>query len=78
MSNEPNVGEILIGIFIILFGLCIALVGGGCTILLVATLGEGSGDGGLAALLLVSLAVLAFGLFLAWVGIKLMIGRYRK
>lgn len=79
MSEEPNVGEILIGIFVILFGLCIALVGGGCTVLLVSVLGEGSGgDGSVAALLLVSLAVLALGLFLTWVGIKLMTGRYRK
>lgn len=79
MNEGPSAGEILIGIFIVLFGLCIALVGGGCTILLVATLGGGSGgDSGIAALLLVSLAVLALGLFLAWVGVKLMMGRYRK
>jgi hypothetical protein len=79
MSEGPGAGDILIGIFIILFGLCITLVGGGCTVLLVGFVGQsGSGDASLAGLLLVSLAVLALGLFLTWVGFKMMTGRYRK
>jgi hypothetical protein len=78
MSEGPSVGDILIGLFIILFGLCITLLGGGCTILLAGYLGQGSTDSSLAALLLVSLAVLALGLFLTWVGFKMMTGRYRR
>jgi hypothetical protein len=78
MNQGPTVGDILIGIFVILFGLCITLVGGGCTVLLGGYLGQGSQDGSLAALLLVSLAVLALGLFVTWIGFKTMTGRYRK
>jgi hypothetical protein len=81
MTEGPGVGDILIGIFIILFGLCIAFVGGGCTVMLVASLGGGgwgAGTGGGLALLIVSLAILALGLFLVWIGFKMMTGRYRK
>jgi hypothetical protein len=79
MSEGPSVGDILVGIFMILFGLCIALTGGGCTVFIVGALGQqGGGDASVAALLLVSLAVLALGLFLTWVGFKLMTGRYRQ
>jgi hypothetical protein len=82
MSEGPSVGDILIGVFIILFGLCIAFVGGGCTVMLVASLGGGGwgagAGGGALALLLVSLAVLALGVFLIWTGFKMMTGRYRQ
>jgi cation transporter-like permease len=83
MNEGPSVGDILIGIFVILFGLCIAFAGGGCTVMLVGGIaGPGGGwgpDYGIAALLLVvSLAILALGAFLIWVGFKLMTGRYRK
>lgn len=80
MSEGPSVGDILIGIFIILFGLCIAFVGGGCTVMLVASVGGGwgAGTGGGLALLIVSLAILALGLFLILIGFKMMTGRFRK
>ena len=77
MSEGPNVGEVLIGIFVILFGLCIALAGGGCTVLILGNL-NGSGLGGMGFFLLLSLGVLALGLSLAWIGFKVMTGRYRK
>jgi hypothetical protein len=79
MNEGPSVGDILIGIFIILFGLCLALTGGGCTVFIVGALGQqGGGNASVAALLLVSLAVLALGLFLTWIGFKMMTGRFRK
>ena len=31
-EESPSAGDILIGIFFILCGLCLALLGGGCTI----------------------------------------------
>lgn len=77
MSDGPNVGDILIGIFVILFGLCITLAGGGCTVLLLGELNS-SGSQGLGFLLLISLGLLALGLFVTWVGFKLASGRYRK
>jgi hypothetical protein len=77
MSEEPNVGEILIGIFVILFGLCIAFAGGGCTVLLLGSL-NGTDFAGMSLFLLLSVGILALGLFLAWVGFKVMTGRYRK
>lgn len=78
MSEGPNVGDILIGIFVILFGLCITLVGGGCTAMILASFSGSGGYSDTGFFLLVSLAVLALGLFLIWVGFKLMTGRYRK
>ena len=77
MSDGPNVGEILIGIFVILFGLCIALVGGGCTIFILGSL-NASDFAGMSVFLLISLAVLALGLLLLWVGFKLARGGYRR
>jgi hypothetical protein len=77
MSDEPNVGEILIGIFVILFGLCIALVGGGCTVFILGSL-NGTDWQAMSFFLLLSLGVLALGLLLARVGFKLLTGRYRK
>jgi hypothetical protein len=78
MSQGPGAGAILIGIFLILFGLCIALVGGGCTVLLVTDLNGvmKSGDG--VGFLLLSLVTLAGGLGLLWVGVKLLRGGYRN
>ena len=77
MSDGPNVGEILIGIFVILFGLCLAFVGGGCTLFILASL-NGTDWAGMGVFLLISVAVLAVGLFLAWIGFKLAAGRYRQ
>lgn len=77
MSEGPNVGEVLIGIFVILFGLCIALAGGGCTVMILGSV-NATDWSGMSFFLLLSLGVLALGLFLAWVGFKVMTGRYRK
>jgi hypothetical protein len=79
MSEEPNVGAILIGCFIIAFGLCIALVGGGCTVLLLnLVFNESSGWSEGWLLILLSVAVLAGGIGLCWLGFKLMTGGFRK
>jgi hypothetical protein len=70
MSKGPNVGLILVGIFVILFGLCIALVGGGCAILLLLEPPRGELAGGLVIFLLMALAALAIGLLILWGGSK--------
>jgi hypothetical protein len=77
MSDGPDAGGILIGIFVILFGLCIALTGGVCSFFLIGSIAQGD-YGGMGGLLLVSLAVLALGLWLCWMGFKLLTGRYRR
>jgi drug/metabolite transporter (DMT)-like permease len=66
VSEEPSAGGTLVGIFLILCGLCLVLVGGGCALFWVAAM-FGGGDGlagnyGLGIpLLLVSLAALGAG-----------------
>ena len=74
MSEGPTAGQILIGIFLILFGLCITLVGGGCTVMWIMFIGsDHSAEGAL--LFLVSLATLAVGLVTLWAGVKLLRSR---
>ena len=76
----PGAGGIIAGIFVILFGLCLALLGGGCTILFIASVPGFGSSGGVEAmpLLLLSVVVLAAGLGLIWLGIKLMTGGFNK
>ena len=83
MSDDggPGTGNVVAGIFLILFGLCLALLGGGCTLLmlsLVTSSGGGGGAGEAAPLILISAAVLGAGIVLIWVGIKLMTGGFNK
>jgi hypothetical protein len=71
MSEGRGAGEILVGIFLILFGLCIALVGGGCTLMWIAFgLHDHSADAGL--LLLVSMATFAGGVAILWAAVKML------
>ena len=77
MSEGPGAGNIIAGIFVILFGLCITLVGGGCTLLLLSEIQSlVSGGGGL--LLVISLVTLGGGLALLWLGFRLVTGRIPK
>lgn len=85
MSEEErkgaNVGDILVGTFVIIFGLCITLVGGACSVMWLVILpgGSSSGDGlyGI-VLLLVSLGVAALGIFAIYHGIRIARSRYRN
>jgi hypothetical protein len=79
MSEGPNPGAILVGIFLIMCGLCLTLLGGGCTIMWLANIQYLFSDGGLSLFLLaVSLAMLAGGLSLVWLGIKMFGGSDRR
>jgi len=72
MSGGPNPGAVLIGIFLIMCGLGVTLLGGGCTIMWLGQLGDMFRDGGLGLFLLaVSLATLVAGLSTIWLGIKM-------
>jgi len=82
MNDEgPSAGQILGGLFMLLFGLCITLVGGGCTLLWLSELNSpySGGMGGiLNPLFLLSLVTLFGGIALLWVGFKLLTGKYRR
>jgi hypothetical protein len=75
MSEAPDPGSVIVGIFLIAAGGCLALAGGGCTLFWLGNIGElfrGS-DGGLGFLLLAaSLVAFGIGAFMVWGGVKLM------
>jgi hypothetical protein len=80
-GEGPSAGGILLGIFMLLCGLCITVLGGGCTILWMSELGSpySGGMGGLLnPLFILSLVTLAGGLGMLWIGFKLLTGKYRK
>ena len=84
MSDDrgPGAGNIIAGIFLILFGLCLTLLGGGCTVLWIGMLAsEGGGAGDLysaAPLMLISLVVLGAGVAMIWLAMKLMRGGFNR
>ncbi|QAY78316.1 hypothetical protein [Sphingosinicella sp. BN140058] len=70
MSDSP--GRVLAGVFLIVAGICLTLVGGGCTLILLSMIGEilrGS-DGIL--LFGLAIAVLAAGVWLVIVGSRML------
>lgn len=73
-QRGPGPGEILGGIFLILFGICGTLLGGGCSLMMIGTVFSRGGEA-LLPLLLLSLAIFAGGLLAIWAGIKLFGGR---
>lgn len=77
MSGGQEPGLVLIGIFMLVAGLCLTLVGGGCTVFLVVNILDlFRGDGGLGLLLVgVSLFTLAVGVLLVRGGARLMAPR---
>ena len=79
MSEEepgkgPDAGAVILGIFFLLFGICLLLVGGGCTILWVVMLGSSADGLGAIGLLLLSLGVAAAGIFAILFAIRLFKG----
>ena len=77
MSEGPGAGNVIAGIFLILFGLCISLVGGGCTLLMLSYSTSMYQDGSW-MLLLVSLVIFGGGLTIIWVGFKLTTGGFNR
>ncbi len=81
MNDEgPSGGTVLAAVFLILAGLCLVLVGGGCTILLVGSFQALSGGSGAQAVpfLLISLALLGGGIAMLWLAAKLLRGGFNK
>ena len=75
MNEGPSAGAILLAIFLILFGLCFTLLGGGCAIFWIwAMATSGSSMYGSGPFLVMALVALGIGLFLLWVSVKLLRG----
>ena len=75
MSDGPDPGTVIVAIFLIMFGVCFALVGGGCTLFLFGNIASWGSDGGLLVmLLLLSLGALAIGVLMIRGAMK-MLGR---
>lgn len=73
MSEKgPNVGLVLVGLFLILFGGCIALVGGGCVIAILLDPPGGHLADGVVLFQLMALSLLAAGILLLWAGSKVL------
>ena len=74
----PSGGQVLAGFLLILFGLCLFLVGGGCTILWVTILLSESGLNGSEGpgLVLISLIAAGAGIVAIWQGVKML--RWKK
>ena len=77
MSEGPGTGNLIAGIFLILFGLCITLLGGGCTMLMLYEFDNMMTGGGL-PLMALSVVTLGGGLALLWVGFKLLTGGFQR
>ena len=73
MSDGPSPGRVLFGTFLIVGGICLVVLGGGCTISVLGELGSPRGELDLTGLVLtVSLLMLAVGGLMIWGGVKLL------
>ncbi|HEX4739385.1 MAG TPA: hypothetical protein VH331_17695 [Allosphingosinicella sp.] len=74
-APEDRPGNVLCGVFLIGCGLCLLLVGGGCTGLLIFMMVGSSGSSGDGSMLIVSLALAGGGIFAIVQGIRMARGR---
>ncbi len=73
MSEGPDPGTVIVAMFLIVAGACLALVGGGCTIWLLSSIFSYGGEAQFALLLLgISGLAFAVGAFMVWGGMKLL------
>lgn len=75
MSEGPNPAAVLIGLFLLIAGVCLVVLGGGCTISVLGELASSRSGAehdftGLA--LGVSLVMLAVGSLMTWGGMRLL------
>jgi hypothetical protein len=73
MSDGPDPATVIVSIFLIVFGGCMALTGGGCTLFLLANVTSWGNEGGFIILLvLLSLGVLAIGVLMVRGALKML------
>lgn len=70
---RPTTGQAIAGMFMVLFGTAVALLGGSCTVMSLSVVAQGG-----AFLMLLSLAVLAGGCCSIWAGAKILRGHMRS
>ena len=76
MSEDgPDTGTIIAAIFLILFGLCVSLVGGACTVVWIGLMISESPEGMGIVLLLISAVVLAAGITAIVFGVRMLMKR---
>src|SRR5689334_18199119 len=74
-GQGPSAGVVLLAIFLILFGLCFTLLGGGCAIFWFWAMAQGASSmNGSGGFLMVGLVTCAVGVLLLWVSVKLLRG----
>lgn len=73
-ESGPSGGTVLAAVFMIVAGLCLALLGGGCTIVILTEFGGAQ----VVPLLLISLVILAGGLGMIWIAVKLLRGGFNR
>jgi hypothetical protein len=72
MSEEPNPARVVAGVFLLVAGICLVLLGGGCAISVLGSRAPG-GEFDLTGLVLtVSLITLAVGALTVWGGVRLL------
>jgi ascorbate-specific PTS system EIIC-type component UlaA len=74
-EDGPDIGTIIAAIFLILFGLCVSLVGGACTVIWIGMMISEPGESMGVVLLLISAAVLAAGITAIVIGVRMLIKR---
>jgi len=75
MSEGPNPAAVLIGLFLLVAGVCLVVLGGGCTINVLVELGRsrGGSDHDFTGLVLtIALLMLAVGALMVWGGMRLL------
>jgi len=74
-EDGPDTGTIIAAVFLILFGVCVSLVGGACTVIWIGMLISESFEQMGVVLLLISAAVLAAGITAIVVGVRMLMKR---
>lgn len=74
MSEGPNPARVVIGVFLLVAGICLVLLGGGCTISVLGEIGAArSLDHDFTGLVLtIALLMLAVGAIMVWGGVRLL------
>ena len=73
MSEGPNPAAVLIGLFLLVAGVCLVVLGGGCTISVLGSRHPGGGELDLTGLVLtIALLMLAVGALMVWGGMRLL------
>ena len=74
----PSGGTVLAAIFLILAGLCLTLLGGGCTLMFLSDMRMLTSTSGYFPILMIALVILGGGIAMIWLAVKLLRGGFNK